>query len=68
MLWRGGVPWDELDFRFLGGSNRGHLVDLRKKHCAKMGHTAHTYRSFTFFTLLIANWHLALVLTKMEGS
>lgn len=25
MLWRGGVPWDELDFGFLGGSNGGHL-------------------------------------------
>lgn len=26
MLWRGGVPWDELDFGFLGGSNGGHLI------------------------------------------
>lgn len=25
MLWRGGIPWDELDFGFLGGSNGGHL-------------------------------------------
>jgi hypothetical protein len=49
MLWRGGVPWDELDFGFLGGSNEGHLVDLRKKHWVEKGDTAHTYRSFTFF-------------------
>ncbi len=37
MLWRGGVPWDELDFGFLGRSNGGHLVDLRKKALCKTG-------------------------------